>query len=853
MTGRRGFLVAVVDPVRQLAGVRRGLTGTRRPVRWLLVVGLLVLLATVPGAAPHRALPDSGPVAARLTAAFDDYGDTSGRWNGADRTASVRLPDGRLLWLFSDTFLGPVHPDGSRPRTAPFIHNSAIVQRGDQLAETVHGGTIEDPRDLVPPTAPGEFSWIGDATVSGDTLQVLVHRYRRTGLSPLDHTLVGTALASFALPTLTPTGVRPLPLGARVSWGSELLRDDGHTYVYGTEAAGGAKFAHLARVAGDDLTGRWEFWTGEGWSTDDRASTRLLSGVGTAYGVQRIGGRYVLVTQENNLVFSGDLVAYSADAPTGPFTGPDYLHQAPETTAGHLVYDVDLHPELARPGRLLLSYNVNDVDDSVTYADAGLYRPRFVELAWPRDRRDHADLPPAPSTLTARPGGAGTAELDWPPVRADDELRYQVHRRDVTAGQTHFVRIGEPTTTPRFSADFLTNGHDYEFRVSTLGRRGESAPSPVGRVTATVPPPPPPQGLRAVPGRAGDVALGWEPVPFVQLFRVTQHDLGTGEETTVGTFTGTTATVGFLRHAHTYAFTVVAVGGGGDSPPSEPVRATALVTPPAPPPGLVAVGQPDGTVRLSWRTLGPGVSYRVYRRDLTAGTPQDGPPAVEVSAGHVARHLTHGHEYEFTVDAVNDGGAGARSAPVRARARFTAPTAAPTDLRAEAGAGSVELTWRASVADGWHRVYRRDVSAGERDFTAEEIPTRGTRAVVPGLRNGHEYEFTVAATNQAGAGPRSAPVRVTPQLPTPTGLDVTATGSGEVRLTWRSAGPGFAYRVHWRDATTGERWRVGPYPVRETRHQAVLLARGHDYRFRVAVTDGRDDGPPSPEVGIRVR
>ncbi|WP_422754230.1 DUF5005 domain-containing protein [Micromonospora sp. WMMD708] len=839
MTGRQGFLVAVVD-------VGRG------GARWLLAVWLVGLLAVVPPATPHPPRPDGGTAAARLTAAFDDYGDASGRWNGADRTASVRLPDGRLLWLFSDTFLGPVHPGGSRPRTAPFVHNSAVVQEGDRLTATLHGGTADDPRDLIPATTPGEFSWIGDATVSGDTLQVLVHRYRRTGASPLDHALLGTALATFALPALTPTGVRPLPLAPRVSWGSELLRDGDHTYVYGTEAAGEAKFAHLARVAGDDLTGRWEFWTGDGWSPDDRASARLLSGVGTAYGVQRVDGRYVLVTQENNLVFSGDLVAYSADAPTGPFTGPDYLHRAPETAAGHLVYDVDLHPELARPGRLLFSYNVNDVDDAVTYADAGLYRPRFVEVPWPRRRPDPAELPPPPAAVTARAGGAGTAELDWPPVRADDELRYQVHRRDVTAGQTHFVRIGEPVDEPRSRADFLVNGHDYEFRVSAVGRRGEGPPSPPGRVTATVPPPPPPGGLRAVPGRAGDVALSWQPVPFVQLYRVYRHDLDTGERGTVGTFTGTTASVAFLRHAHRYEFTVVAVGGGGDSPPSAPVGVTALVTPPAPPSGLVATGLPDGTVRLAWRTLGPGISYRVYRRDLTTGSRAYGPPAVESTAGHLARYLEHGHGYEFTVSAVNGGGEGARSTPVRAHARFTAPGDAPRELRAEAGVGSVELTWRSSTPDGWHRVHRRDVTAGERDFTTEEIPTRGTRAVVAGLRNGHEYEFTVAATNQAGPGPRSTPVRATPRLPTPTGLVVTAVGAGEARLTWRPAGPGLAYRVQWRDVTAGERWRADPYPVRDTRHTAVLLTRGHDYQFRVAVTDGRDDGPPTPAVGVRI-
>ncbi|TDB69895.1 fibronectin type III domain-containing protein [Micromonospora sp. KC721] len=835
-----------------MADTGQGTAGARRPARWLLILYAICLLVAVSTAAPEPASAGGGISATRLTALFDHYGDTSGTWTGADRTTSVRLPDGRLLWLFSDTFLGPVASDGSRPRAAPFVHNSAIVQHGDQLRETRHGGTAENPRPLIPAPA-GEFFWIGDAQVVGDTLQVLVNRYRRTGASPLDHALLGTALANFALPTLTPTAVRPLPLDARIAWGSTLLRDGGHTYIYGTEAAGEAKFAHVARVRGDDLDGAWEFWTGASWDTNQHASARVLSGVGTAYGVQRIDGRYVLVTHENNLVFSADLVAYTAGSPTGPFDGPDYLHRAPETAAGHLVYDADLHPDLARPGKLLVSYNVNNVDDAVTYADAGVYRPRFVEVDWPRPRPNRAEVPPAPAGLTAQAGGAGTAELSWPAVRADGRPRYQVHRRDVTAGQTHFVRIGEPSTVPRFSADFLVNQHAYEFRVTTVGRHGESRPSPPARMTATVPPPPPPTGLRAEPGRSGDVALSWDPVPFVQLFRVRQRDLTTGVQTLVGTFTGTHATVEFLRHGRTYEFTVVAVGGGGDSPPAPPVRAIAVVTPPAAPPGLTAAARPDGTVHLTWRSLGAGVTYRVYRRDLRRGDQAFGPPALEAGTSHIAQLLEHGHDYEFVVSAVNSGGEGLRTAPVRVRADLAPPNAAPRDLRAEAQPGSVKLTWRPAAPDGWHRIYRRDLTAGERDFAEEPIPAQGGQAVITRLRNGHEYEFAVAALNPAGAGPRSAPVRVTPQLPAPTNLEATAGGTGDVRLSWRSVGPGLAYRVQLRDVTAGESWRTDPVPVLATRHTAVLLTRGHRYEFRIVATDGSTDGPPSETVAVQVR
>jgi len=201
---------------------RDGGLGVRVGVRWLLCGWAAVLLLGPTGAAgPSAALSATGGVSAReLTAMFQRYGDTSGSWLGADRTASVRLPDGRVLWLFSDTFLGRPDPRGARPSSATLIHNSAILQDGDRLGATLHGGSPAQPGSLVPHDSDDEFYWIGDASVRDDSVQVLVNRNRRTGDGPLDHALTGTGLATFGLPTLAPQGVRALPLGDRVSWGS---------------------------------------------------------------------------------------------------------------------------------------------------------------------------------------------------------------------------------------------------------------------------------------------------------------------------------------------------------------------------------------------------------------------------------------------------------------------------------------------------------------------------------------------------------------------------------------------------------------------------------------------------------
>jgi hypothetical protein len=808
--------------------------------RWLLGCWAAVLLVAVTAAAGPSAAPAAtgGMSAEQLTTMFQEYGDTSGTWLGADRTASVQLADGRTLWLFSDTFLGRPGAGRDRPRSAPLIHNSAILQTGEALGPTVTGGSPSRPASLVPAESDDEFYWVGDASVRDGSVQVLVNRQKRTGEGPLDHALTGTALATFDLPGLTPEGLIALPVGERVSWGSEVLTAGGHTYVYGTEADGQMKFAHVARMAGTDLSQPWEFWDGKAWSTKAAASARVLSGVGTSYGVRRVDDEYVLVTHENNVLFGADFVAYTADSPTGPFTGPQYLFRAPEADAGHIVYDADLHQDLARPGRLLVSYNVNSLDEAVAYSDASIYRPRFFEVSWPRSPGRNR---PAPPVLTAIAQGAGNAELTWTaPEGGGDDLTYQVYRRDVTGGQTHFARLpgAGPGPARSFQSAFLTNGHDYEFAVSAVTKRGESDLSNTATMTATVPPPPPPADLRVKADTTGKVTLHWAEVPYVQLFKVLYRDL-TDEQpefTEAGSYPGQSATVGPLRHAHEYEFAVVAVGGGGDSLPTAGVRATITVAPPPAPAAPVAEQRPDGSIQLTWPQVAPGLSYLVRQRDRTAGQSGWGQPGVATGTTFRSQKLEHGHEYEFTVAAVNDGGEGPQSPSIRAVARLQPPGAAPTDLTAEPAAGSVKLSWKSSGT--WHWIFRRDLTAGDREFTRDDVPAEGKKATVANLLDGHEYEFRVAVFNPGGVGPQSAPVKVRLADGLPADLKVAGTGSGTARLTWRETRPGLLYQVQLRDVTAGEAWRTDPYPVQGNRYDAVLLAGGHRYEFRVVVPGG---------------
>lgn len=126
-------------------------------------------------------------VDAARTEQWAQYGDTSGEWTGADSTDSLELEDGSLGWFFSDTFLGDVAPDGSRPTTAPFVNISIVVEQGGVLADTIVGGTAEAPAAIIPTTPEGDWHWIGDpASGSLDTVHVPVLQFGRTGTGAFD-------------------------------------------------------------------------------------------------------------------------------------------------------------------------------------------------------------------------------------------------------------------------------------------------------------------------------------------------------------------------------------------------------------------------------------------------------------------------------------------------------------------------------------------------------------------------------------------------------------------------------------------------------------------------------------------
>ncbi|MFD7549041.1 hypothetical protein [Streptomyces sp. NPDC059816] len=405
----------------------------RRPVRAVAgaAVALVVLVAgSVWALRDGRGARDGASCSPRtvaswrpdpaVTGEFVRYGDDTSRaddWTGGDGTHAVRLPDGRVLWLFSDTFLGEVRPPPNpvgqphawREMSAPAVRNSGVLMSAS--------GTLERtlPAPLFPDPLRGRWRWpvaaqVEPRTVGSTERVVRVLLWTRDpGRSPWIYGVpAATEVATLSLPDLrveevvTVLDQTSVPDPAeRVLFGTATVTDGEWTYVFGGDdgrsALGGRAYAYAARVPTGRLAepGAWRYWDGRRWSA--RAAPRPVlgdgrtQGVGSAFTVVRDGDTYTLLTMASGAEGLTSVAGYWACSPTGPWHGPvrGFTPPLPEDAGGGrglAAYNPRAHPSLGGGGGLLVSYDVNWLDAAAGVAhtevnrNVALYRPRFLRV-----------------------------------------------------------------------------------------------------------------------------------------------------------------------------------------------------------------------------------------------------------------------------------------------------------------------------------------------------------------------------------------------------------------------------------------------------------------------------------------
>lgn len=332
---------------------------------------------------PELAVPDS---------VYDQIFFPKGEsFTGGDGTYSVPLPDGRTVWIFGDSFIGHVTPELKRQKTEPvsLVRNTLVVIDGDSLITFTQGKLSELKSMLIPDevTATGSkfaehdyWYWPGDGLVENGKLKVFVSKFFQQ-----DHTdmwafkFQGTELAELSLPDLKVQKITQFPDTDSVHYGHAILEQDEHTYVYGLKK--GKPYA--ARAIKGELEKPWEFFDGKGWTNNSDAAVPMLDFSGSEqFSVFEYKDTYVLIMQEGNL--SQDIYSFTASSPTGPWGNKQFLYKTPlpENCKSCWTYNALAHPQFTENDKILISYNTNTMDFEEHFANANIYRPRFIRVPW---------------------------------------------------------------------------------------------------------------------------------------------------------------------------------------------------------------------------------------------------------------------------------------------------------------------------------------------------------------------------------------------------------------------------------------------------------------------------------------
>lgn len=316
-------------------------------------------------------------------------------WAGGDGASSVDLGDGRILWLFGDSWIDPTGR-GTR-QGARMVSNSVAIQRGtDPVNASIqfYWGRAPDGRPAAfVPDAGRERHWFGNGVRVGNRLVLFLNRVRSSS-GGLGFESTGWTAWMVENPDREPSEWRmhslatPLnPLGVLVGFAAVVRQGD---YVYALGSADPVKShpIYAARWPAERVR-RGQLRAPEWWAGDRLGWVREASSVprwplfengqsDLSVHVDQPTGRLLVVQTQG--FGPADVMMRAAPALTGPWSGPSRVYRPSEYVRPNvMIYSAKAHPELIG-GDLVLTYATNTFQSAEQLTDNLIYYPRFVRL-----------------------------------------------------------------------------------------------------------------------------------------------------------------------------------------------------------------------------------------------------------------------------------------------------------------------------------------------------------------------------------------------------------------------------------------------------------------------------------------
>jgi len=322
-------------------------------------------------------------------------------WTGGDGACTIPLSEKVTLWLFGDSWVGPVVDN--RHYNATMITNAVAIQYGTKAyRDKLHfyyGESDGKPEALFTPPDGTGFIWpCGGVMVNGEVLYLFMeHVVKLEGDSTVfGFKETGTYIMKVENPMDEPgrwrTGMIRVPHfertaeGIETSFSAPQFIRDGYVYIYGTRFDPPAfnRYMILARAPEERLLDfdRWEFYAGTSWQPDYLKAAPLCDQFGAEFSVSWQPRLKQFITVYTELGMSDKIMLRTSPRPEGPWSAQRVVYRCPDSQLDkdYFCYAAKGHPELSDRDELLISYVCNSTDFWKMAADTRIYRPKFIRI-----------------------------------------------------------------------------------------------------------------------------------------------------------------------------------------------------------------------------------------------------------------------------------------------------------------------------------------------------------------------------------------------------------------------------------------------------------------------------------------
>jgi len=318
-------------------------------------------------------------------------------WVASDGTISMPLPDGRVLWFMGDSYLDNYRASDHSIPCLFQIRNTILVQDAsdrNKFTTIIDSTKTGVDRTPVKMKVNDHLFWPNDGYAKGDTAYTFWTQCDNKTLANLGIYMVKIHWPSLKNAKSIVSFTKLNQLGG-TEFGQSVYVDSlsNKVYIYGSKLDWIVYQPYVARCSMDNILGKWEFYTGTGWTEDVSKAGKILSPVSgeyvsSNYSVVKAKNKFYLISQEIGFLTCGlgrRVWAWSGDTPYGPFSKKQLIYVIEDKYKGQymITYNGQAHPEFTENDELLWSYNVNNVTPMVCNNgryDADLYRPKFIRV-----------------------------------------------------------------------------------------------------------------------------------------------------------------------------------------------------------------------------------------------------------------------------------------------------------------------------------------------------------------------------------------------------------------------------------------------------------------------------------------